>query len=296
MLGVWGRPWQEEKTAWPEWCNVEVRGVDDVEGRLYPPADRGTKADVTGGHWVCGIHTVWGLTGGSRGSLSGLRGGNRYRARGSPIHGQRHPSGDNVRYFFCKADADKSPSRLSCMFASAAGKSSGTVPPFNSIAIVSNKGSTVARSLAGEASIIPLVRRNEYFKKRHFFYTSRTRGTLGAREFSTNDSDGARTGARSLPTRHAESSFFPSFSISCWQIFEVKQSSVKKERVFHTQERKMLHSHSAEIQELCESRSGCPGLSVLMSLLVSVDVKIYWTVLRHWSQLVPNMSTDIWGH
>ena len=25
-------------------------------------------------------------------------------------------------------------------------------------------------------------------------------------------------------------------------------------------------------------------------------VKLYWTMLRHWSQLVPNMSTDIWGH
>ena len=50
------------------------------------------------------------------------------------------------------------------------------------------------------------------------------------------------------------------------------------------------------VQELCESRGGRPGLSVLTSLLVSVDVKNYWTVLRHWSQLVPNMSTDIWGH
>ena len=50
------------------------------------------------------------------------------------------------------------------------------------------------------------------------------------------------------------------------------------------------------VQELCESRGGRPGLSVLTSLLVSVDVKIYWTVLRHWSQLVPNMPTDIWGH
>ena len=50
------------------------------------------------------------------------------------------------------------------------------------------------------------------------------------------------------------------------------------------------------VQELCESRGGRPGLSVLTSLLDSVDVKIYWTVLRHWSQLVPNMSTDIWGH
>ena len=50
------------------------------------------------------------------------------------------------------------------------------------------------------------------------------------------------------------------------------------------------------VQELCESRGGRPGLSVLTSLLVSVEVKNYWTVLRHWSQLVPNMSTDIWGH
>ena len=50
------------------------------------------------------------------------------------------------------------------------------------------------------------------------------------------------------------------------------------------------------VQELCESRGGRPGLSVLTSFLVSVDVKIYWTVLRYWLQLVPNMSTDIWGH
>ena len=47
------------------------------------------------------------------------------------------------------------------------------------------------------------------------------------------------------------------------------------------------------VQELCESGGGRPGLSVLTSLLVSVDVKIYCTMLRHWSQLVPNMSTDI---
>ena len=35
------------------------------------------------------------------------------------------------------------------------------------------------------------------------------------------------------------------------------------------------------VQELCESRGGRPGLSVLTSLLVSVDVKLYWTMLRH---------------
>ena len=51
--------------------------------------------------------------------------------------------------------------------------------------------------------------------------------------------------------------------------------------------------YSLIVQELCESRGGRPGLSVLTSLLVSVDVKIYCTVLRHWSQLVPNMSHDI---
>ena len=50
------------------------------------------------------------------------------------------------------------------------------------------------------------------------------------------------------------------------------------------------------VQELCESRGGRPGLSVLTSLLVSMDVKLYWTMLRHWSQLVPNMLTDIWEH
>ena len=58
----------------------------------------------------------------------------------------------------------------------------------------------------------------------------------------------------------------------------------------HCQQSKII------VQELCESRGGRPGLSVLTSLLVSVDVKIYCTVLRHWSQLVPNMSHDIWGH
>ena len=50
------------------------------------------------------------------------------------------------------------------------------------------------------------------------------------------------------------------------------------------------------VQELCESRGGRPGLSVLTSHMVFVDVKLYCTMLRHWSQLVPNMSADIRGH
>ena len=56
-----------------------------------------------------------------------------------------------------------------------------------------------------------------------------------------------------------------------------------------------FYAHST-VQELCESRGGRPVLSVLKSLLVSVDVKQYWTLLIHWSQLVPNISTDICGH
>ena len=44
------------------------------------------------------------------------------------------------------------------------------------------------------------------------------------------------------------------------------------------------------VQELCESRGVRPELPVLLSLTVSVDVKQHWTMLRHWSQFVPNMS------
>ena len=50
------------------------------------------------------------------------------------------------------------------------------------------------------------------------------------------------------------------------------------------------------VQELCESGGVRPGLSVLTSLLASVDVKIYGTMLRHWSRLVTNMLADIRGH
>ena len=53
---------------------------------------------------------------------------------------------------------------------------------------------------------------------------------------------------------------------------------------------------SFRVQELCECRGSRPGLHVLMSLMVSVDEKQHRTMLRHWSQFVPNMSTDIRGH
>ena len=40
-------------------------------------------------------------------------------------------------------------------------------------------------------------------------------------------------------------------------------------------ERKKIESGRVIVQEMCESRGGRPGLSVLTNLLVSVDVKQY---------------------
>ena len=60
--------------------------------------------------------------------------------------------------------------------------------------------------------------------------------------------------------------------------------------------KQLSHMHgTGRVQELCKSRGGRPGLSVLR-LTVSVDVKQHWTMLRHWSQFAPNMSTDIRGY
>ena len=56
----------------------------------------------------------------------------------------------------------------------------------------------------------------------------------------------------------------------------------------HTDMHSLTISWTVRVQELCESQGGRPGPSVLMSLTVSVDVKQHWTMLRHWSQFVPN--------
>ena len=54
---------------------------------------------------------------------------------------------------------------------------------------------------------------------------------------------------------------------------------------------------TSRLRSCCESRGGRPGLAVLTSLMVSVDVKQYWTKLTYWSQPVPNyMSTHIREH
>ena len=67
----------------------------------------------------------------------------------------------------------------------------------------------------GKRWVVSLIFQKRPFSAGTRFYTSRTRGSLGAREFLTNDSDGARTGARSLPM-HAEIFlfFFPAGKFS----------------------------------------------------------------------------------
>ena len=49
----------------------------------------------------------------------------------------------------------------------------------------------------------------------------------------------------------------------------------ERERVMNSIKAIRTMKHSVIVQELCESRGGHPGLSVLTSLLASVDVKIY---------------------
>ena len=58
----------------------------------------------------------------------------------------------------------------------------------------------------------------------------------------------------------------------------------------------VLVSQSSELQELCESRDGRPGFSVLTSLMVSVDVKQYWNMLTHWSLICQPTSLVIKHH
>ena len=45
-----------------------------------------------------------------------------------------------------------------------------------------------------------------------------------------------------------------------------------------------------------KSRSFCRKCRLQLNTHTPYVCGFYWTVLRHWSQLVPNMSNDIWGH
>ena len=104
---------------------------------------------------------------------------------------------------------------------------------------------------------------------------------------------------KKIPTRACEETVWFSWLSSCWGLKGKKSvpgfmKGVRFSWLLKVEPKR--ESVSSIVQELCESRGGRPGLSVLTSLTVSVDVKLYRTVLTHWSQLVPNMSTDIRGH
>ena len=45
-----------------------------------------------------------------------------------------------------------------------------------------------------------------------------------------------------------------------------------------------------------KSRSFCQKCRLQLNTHTPYICGFYWTVLRHWSQLVPNISNDIWGH
>ena len=70
-----------------------------------------------------------------------------------------------------------------------------------------------------------------------------------------------------------------------WAVKSVKSISIVFPLLVSRSRRARRLLASFIVQELCESRGGRPGLSVLTA---------FW--FRHWSQLVPNMSTDIRGH
>ena len=63
--------------------------------------------------------------------------------------------------------------------------------------------------------------------------------------------------------------------IEQWKSGDAHRSVKKKKNKKEKQRRKIQTHKRFIVQELCVSRGGRPGLSVLTSLLVSVDVKLY---------------------
>ena len=62
------------------------------------------------------------------------------------------------------------------------------------------------------------------------------------------------------------------FTAPACKISGLKDARTRQQTVYFPV---LYHIYFFIVQELCESRGGRPGLSVLMSLLVSVDVKRY---------------------
>ena len=60
-----------------------------------------------------------------------------------------------------------------------------------------------------------------------------------------------------------------------WIFMSQRADGNKADARNHARKRRSMPNSKHIVQELCESRGGRPGLSVLTSLLVSVDVKLY---------------------
>ena len=74
--------------------------------------------------------------------------------------------------------------------------------------------------------------------------------------------------------------FFSRVDFLCWLLFRYP---------FHPRVTTVARKKS---RSFCQSAGGRLQLNTHTPYVCG----FYWTVLRHWSQLVPNMSNDIWGH
>ena len=74
--------------------------------------------------------------------------------------------------------------------------------------------------------------------------------------------------------------FFSRVSFLCWLLFRYP---------FHPSVTTVARKKSRSFCQKCRWQ-------VTAKHAYTLRMWFYWTVLRHWSQLVPNMSNDIWGH
>ena len=74
--------------------------------------------------------------------------------------------------------------------------------------------------------------------------------------------------------------------------FHLRPPSVRSNYISICIDNISLHFRHTEFRSCVKvGVDGRPGLPVLMSRMVSVDLKQHWTMHTHWSQFVPNMST-----
>ena len=108
----------------------------------------------------------------------------------------------------------------------------------------------------------------------------RTAGRLARRPWS-------RKRSRTVPELTSPR-MVPTVAVAAWNLFRRCETVTQPSRYWVVTCGRLKRS-SFRDQELCESRGGRPGLNKPYGF--PVDVKRHWTMLTHWSQFVPNMST-----